>query len=85
MMHWQTDNLICKTCCHRQILWCSTWQTAISAKRAYKWIEISAAKNVLLFHLKIQLITGLAIFSCIYEDGEITIIDIEADVDYDYL
>ena len=63
-MHRQTNHLIGNLCCHRQVLWCSTWQTTIGAKRTDKRIEVSTAEYIFLFHFEIKLVTSLTKLLC---------------------
>ena len=73
-MHGQTDDLIGYLVGHGQVLGGCAWQAAIGAESTDEREEISASQHILFSHLKIKLVTGLAIFLCIDEDGEITIV-----------
>lgn len=74
MVHWKAYHLVGHLCCHRQILWGGTGETAIGAEGADEGIEIATAPDALLLHLEIEFIAGHAVFLGINENGEIAIV-----------
>lgn len=74
MVHWQANYFIRHLSSYWQIFRPCTIQSFVCAELADEGIEIAAAKNALLAHLVVELVTGHAVFLGIDKDGEVAVV-----------
>ena len=78
MVHWQTDDFFCHLGGNREVLFCRTGQAPVGGEVADEGIEVASAKDSLLLHLEVELVSRHAVFLGIDEDGEVTVVVLHA-------